>query len=310
MSYGSREFNYELVDIWAKYPDEWTRLNVPGIAIDSQDRVYALSRTENPVTIFNSEGKLLKSWGEGIFTRPHGIHVSYDGFVYCTDDLDHTVRKFTFDGKLVMTLGVKGKASNTGYLNRGNAVEDVKTISHAAGPFNRPTGVFVSSSGEIYVSDGYGNSRIHKFSPEGKLLSSWGEPGNGPGQFVIPHHIWVDGQERVWVADRENNRVQIFDTNGKFLNQWIIKGGAGMLSIKNEEIVYVSGWWMSIFTIDGKLLAEIGKLKEEDRRLGPFGGHGMAVDSQGNIYFGNLAHTPEGVKTGPNTLFKYANVNR
>ena len=299
MFYGARKYRYELVDGWAKYPEGWSLLDLPMIAIDSQDRVYAISRGAHPVTVFDRTGKLLTSWGEGLFKRPHGIHISPDGSVYCTDDINHTVRKFTPEGKLLLTLGNKDQPSDTGYMQQADLFASITTIKGGP-PFNRPTGIALSSSGEIYVSDGYGNCRVHKFTPDGTLLFSWGEPGKAPGQFRLPHSVRVDKQERVWIADRENNRIQIFDGQGKFLEQWIDLQHPNDIRIDDEETVYVIGMGgVYIFTIDGKLLARCDSL----------GGHGIAVDSRGDLYIGTFVGTSygvDGVNVGSRTLRKFA----
>src|SRR5262249_5479221 len=150
-----------------------------------------------------------------IFKRAHGIFIGPDDAVYCIDDFDHTFRKFTTDGKLLMTLGTSGKPSDTGATSI-----DFRTIRHSGPPFHYPTDLALAPDGSLYVSDGYGNARIHKFSPDGRLLFSWGEPGDGPGQFRVPHGIAVDRQGFVYVADRENSRVQIFAPDGKYLSEW------------------------------------------------------------------------------------------
>ena len=147
-------------------------------------------------------GKLLTSWGDGMFGTPHGLAVDSHDNVWVTDIKHHQVHKFSNDGKLLMTLGVK----------------DV--FGEDATHFHSPTDVAVAPNGEFYVSDGYGNSRVVKFSAEGKFLLEWGRKGDQPGEFNIPHGVSLDGDGRVYVADRENARVQIFDGNGKFLTQW------------------------------------------------------------------------------------------
>ena len=179
-------------------------------------------------------------------------------------------------------------------------------------PFNRPTGVALSSSGEIYVSDGYGNARVHKFAPDGTLLFSWGEAGGAPGQFRSPHSVWVDKQERVWVTDRENHRIQIFNAQGEFLSQWYDVFAPDGIFIDDEETVYVAELspGVSIFTIDGKLLAR-WDCRGLDREtaistaifLGP---HAVAVDSQGDLYVGDVPMVMAGVDRGSRALLKFA----
>ena len=214
--YGTGKYSYELVDGWARCPEGYSFLNVGGLCIDSQDRVYVFNRGAHPVMIFDREGNLLTSWGEGFFKRTHGSYIGPDDAIYCTDDSSHTVSKFTPEGKLLLVLGTKDEPSDTGYVQQPDLYESLATIKRGGPPFNRPTGTALSLSGEIYVTDGYGNARVHKFSPDGILLFSWGEPGDAPGQFRIPHSVWVDKRERVWVCDRHNNRILIFNDKGEF----------------------------------------------------------------------------------------------
>jgi len=311
MLYGTGKYTYELVDGWAKCPEGFSFFDVCGLSIGSQDRVYVLSRSAHPVMVFDREGNLLTWWGEGLFKRAHGSCVGPGGSVYCTDDGHHTVSKFTPEGKLLMELGNKDQPSDTGFVHTPglSLTACLHTIKQGGPPFNSPTGVALSSSGEIYVSDGYGNARVHKFAPDGTLLFSWGEPGDAPGQFRLPHSIWVDKQERVWVCDRENNRIQIFNAQGEFLNQWTDLSRPTDIFIDNEETVYVSGLisrrGVSIFTIDGKLLARWGSQQEEDKETALFiAPHAIAVDSQGDLYVGEVSGTA-GVDRGPRTVQKF-----
>jgi len=310
MSFGSGKYTYELDDVWAKLPKGWSFFDVCGLAVDTQDRVYILNRSEHPVMVFDRKGNFLTSWGEGYFQRAHGSTVSYDGSVYCTDDGHHTVSKFTPDGKLLMVLGNKDKPSDTGFVHTPGMTLTacLPTIKRGAPPFNRPTGVAVSSSsGEIFVSDGYGNARIHKFSPDGKLLLSWGEPGTAPGQFCLPHSVWVDKNDRVWVPDRENRRLQIFDAKGKFLDQWTDLGRPTDVVIDKNEIVYVSELLqqVSIFTIKGKLLARWGSQGENQETALFLAPHALAVDSRGDIYVGEVAKTFAKIDRGARTVQKF-----
>ena len=195
MRVGSGDFIYEFIPSWGILPPGYEFSAVPDGAVDAQGRVYVFSRSSHPVMVFDAEGNFLKSWGEDLFKRPHGACMTPDAF-YCVDDKGHAVRKCTLDGELLMTLGTFGQPSDTGYDGK-----HWRTITRPGPPFNRPTSLALAPTGEIYVSDGYGNCRVHKFSADGKLLFSWGEPGTGPGQFSIVHTLRVDKQGIVYVAD-------------------------------------------------------------------------------------------------------------
>ena len=309
MPYGNDQHTYELVDGWAKLPEDWSFLDVVDIAIDSQERVYVFSRSAHPVTVFDQDGNILASWGERFFQHPHGICIGPDGSVYCTDDELHVVYKFSSDGKLLMTLGNKGQPSDTGWVSESfNSFWTLTTITRGGPPFHSPTGVAISSSGEIYVSDGYGNARVHKFSPDGKLLLSWGEPGGSPGQFRLPHFIWVDKRDRVWIVDRENHRIQIFDTHGKFLNQWTDLIRPTDIFIDNEDTVYVSELCerISIFDNDGRLLSRWSNEKGQDIVKALFVScHTIAVDSYGDLYVGDVSNADYGIDRGSRILKKF-----
>lgn len=193
-----RDFGYEVQDQWGVLPAGWRWQEAVGVAADSQDRVFVFDRGEHPVTIFDRNGAWLGSWGEGLFARPHGITIGPDDAVYCTDDLQQTVRKFTPDGRLLLTLGTAGSASDTGATS-----VDYRTILRAGPPFHFPTNLALSPSGEMYVSDGYGNARIHKFSPDGELLLSWGEPVPAPASFTCRMaSSSIDTQPCMWPTAR------------------------------------------------------------------------------------------------------------
>lgn len=310
MRYGSGKYTYELVEGWAKLPEGTSFLDVCGICVDAQDRIYVLNRSaEHPIAVFDREGNFLTSWGQGLFKRAHGSGVGPDGAIFCTDDRNHTVRKFTPEGKLLMTLGNEDQPSDNGYVHDGfDFFWSLTTIAKSSSPFNRPTGVAIAKSGNIYVADGYGNARVHKFTADGKLLLSWGEPGYAPGHFRLPHSIYVDKQERVWIPDRENSRVQIFDNNGKFLDQWENVFRPTDVYIDDEGVVFVSELCLrlSIFSPDGKLLARWGtqeKQKETALFVAP---HAIALDSRGDIYVGEVAVTYAKIDRGPRVLQKFA----
>ena len=308
MSYGRGEHTYEVVDNWAKPIGIESLIDVVGISIDPEDRIYVFNRSKYPMVVFDTDGNQLSCWGESVFKRPHGSYMSPDGIIYCTDDYSHVVHKFSPEGDMIMTIGNKDQPSDTGYRPGRDIFERIASIERGAPPFNQPTGVAVSSTGEIFVSDGYGNARVHKFSPEGELLLSWGEPGAGPGQFRLPHNIWIDTEDRVWVADRENSRIQIFDADGRLLDQWIDLMRPTHVFIDSTNTVYVSELCrrISIFTIDGKLLARWGNegcSMDSPLLAGP---HVIAVDSEGALYVGEVAQSFGKVDRGSRTIQKFA----
>ena len=267
--FGSEELSYEVVEGWGVLPEGWEFGHVIGVAGDSRDRVYVFNRGEYPVVVFDRDGECLRSWGEGVFKNPHGIYIDAEDRVYCTDSGDHTVRKFTADGELLRTWGTKDEPGGEGE------------------PFNRPTDVAIAPSGEMYVSDGYGNSKVHKYSRDGELFLSWGEPGDGPGQFEIPHDVWVHKDGRVFVADRQNHRIQIFNPGGELLDIWTGFKQPCSVYIDPEDRVYVPELQarMSILDIEGNVLARWGgeKSTEPGMFIAP---HASAVDSHGDLYIG------------------------
>ncbi len=202
VSYG--KYVYRHVPGWGTLPDGWKWNLAVGVGIDSQQRIYVYNRGgDHPMMVFDTDGNLLDSWGEDVFKGPHMVTVGPDDTLYTTDIVDHTVRRWTPEGKLLMTLGTP----------------DQPAPRMGGEPFNQPTHVALGHDGSIYVSDGYGNARVHVFSPEGKHLRSWGEPGSGPGQFRSPHCVYIDPSEQVYVVDRENYRIQVFTSEGRFIRE-------------------------------------------------------------------------------------------
>jgi len=293
MIYGNGDYQYELVDNWAKLPDDMALLDVCSIGIDSEDRIYLINRGTHPVMVFDKEGNLLKFWGDGLFTHIHGGRVGPDNSVYCTDADGHTVSKHTNDGKLVFQLGTKNVPSDTGFIMQGDLDSALNVIKKSGPPFNYPTNTFITKAGDIFVSDGYGNARIHRFSPDGKLMYSWGEPGRGPGEFRVPHSLWVDKNDQVWVADRQNHRIQIFDIKGNYIDQWIGFKRPCDMYIDDEGTVYVAELdrRISILDKDGKLLSYFSCQEEDKEKALLLGPHGITVDSDGDIYVGEVAKT-------------------
>jgi DNA-binding beta-propeller fold protein YncE len=176
---------------WGKLPPGWAFGAVAAVGSDRKDNVYVFNRSEHPIVVFDREGNFLRSWGEGVFARPHGIHMGPDDTIYLTDDGDHTVRKCTLDGKVLLEIGIPKKSAER----------------FSGKPFKRCPHTALSPINDIYVSDGYGNARGHKYDPAGRLLFSWGESGSDRGQFIIAHNICCDADGWIDVADRENHRV-------------------------------------------------------------------------------------------------------
>lgn len=299
----SGDFSYRAVSDWARWPTDWNLLEVTAVATDSQDRVFVFNRGDHPVAVFAPDGSPLFAWGEGQFVRPHGITIGPDDSVYLTDDSDHTVHKYTPEGRCLFTLGTSGKPSDT-----GNTSIDYRTIQRVGPPFNYPTNLALASNGDLYISDGYGNACIHKFSPEGKLEFSWGEPGSGPGQFHVPHGIAIDRNDVIYVADRENSRLQLFSPDGKFLSEWTDVVRPAEVFIDKDGLIYVAelgfktGMWpgtsapsvdspggrLSIFDESGKLLARFGGGQQPCEAGDFFAPHDVWLDSAGNIYFSEV----------------------
>jgi len=255
---GTGEFSYAVAPSWGKLPRDWELGMVSAVAVDSKDRVYVYNRGTHPLVMFDRDGNFLASWGEGSTADPHGIFVGPDDGIYLVDRDAHVVQKFSPQGELLLTLGSRCRPSNEA-------------------PFSHPTNVAVSPSGEIYVTDGYGNSRVHIFSADGKLLSSFGAPGSGPGEFMVPHGIWVDGTGRVYVVDRENHRVQIFSSDGRFITQWTGFYRPTDIYVDAHDRAYIVDHIprFSVFGLEGKLLAR-GRTRDVC--------HGIWGDSRGDLY--------------------------
>jgi streptogramin lyase len=228
--------------------------------------------------VFDTSGNFLSAWGEGFFRTAHAIYVDPKDFIWTADCGAHVICKYTQDGQLLMTLGNRDLAGATYY---GEV-------------FNMPTGVTVSSrSGNIYVSDGYGNYKIQKFSPEGMWIKSWGKFGTGPGEFALVHGVEVDDEERVYVCDRENGRIQIFDSEGKYITEWGDMRLPGSIHITGN-IAYVveqgetaGAPRIDVFSLDGKLLSRWSNEGEEEKET-LWLPHGIDVDSHGDLYVAEL----------------------
>jgi hypothetical protein len=272
---GTGKYTYELVHDFFKLPDGESFGMISRVAADAQDHIYVFQRKDPPVVVFDRDGKYLGAWGSGEVTDPHGLKIVGD-IVYTTDRSDSVAKAFTLDGKPVLALGNRGVHSDTGKITNWLA-------ERAAGPFNHPTEMMAHPNGDIYVTDGYRNARVHRFTRDGRLLASWGTPGKGEGQFHLPHSIAFDDEGKLYVADRANKRIQIFTPEGKFQGQWTGMGGPNDISRGRDGNFYIAeqeenGGPAHICVRDGqgKVLARM-----ESRHV-----HGVGVDSKGDIYAG------------------------
>jgi peptidylglycine monooxygenase len=229
-------------------------------AVDAEGRLYICQRSDPPVIVFDGDGRFVRSFGQGLITDSHGIAISPDQHVLVVDRDGHQVLCFDQTGSLLFALGDREP--------------------HFQAPFNHPTDVAQAPNGDIYVADGYGNTRVHRFSAGGELKHSWGEPGTGPGQFTTPHGIKALPGGRILVGDRENNRVQVFDADGIYLSEW--RGFFHPMEIHVDPrggLVYVSDQIPRVhaLTPEGRLVGACKPVLAQ--------GHGTSGDAEGNLYF-------------------------
>ena len=269
------KYDYELVQSWVTLPDSMTFGTVSSVAADSQNRVYVYQRKDPPIVVLDSDGNYLNSWGISAFNLPHGFCI-VDDVIYLTDREDSVCLKYTLDGKPLMVLGDRGVHSDTGCEEPG------ELVPRAAGPFNYPSEMYPSPSGDLYVSDGYRNSRVHRFSAEGRYITSWGTPGKGgPGEFHLPHSLLIDEEGLVYVCDRENNRIQVFTPEGEFITMWTD------MTRPNDISQSVDGdFYIAESTFEGSTPRITVRDKEgeilsswESRQA-----HGLWVDKQDSVY--------------------------
>ena len=266
MQLGSGDYVYEIEEGWAKLPDGWDMKVVAGVGVDSEDRVYAFNRGDHPMIVFDSEGNVITSWGEGTLNFAHAVYVDASDHLWLTDRYGQVVWEFDTDGNLLQTLGTVGEPAADG------------------GPFHDPTQLAFAPNGDMYVSDGYVNSRTHRFSAAGEHLHSWGEFGDAPGQFNLPHGVWVDPLERVWVADRENSRIQFFNLGGLFLYEWTGYARPSDFYMDSDDVMYVAeiDAGVAVVDMDGKILSRFGEAGDGPGQF--VSPHGIWGDSRGNLY--------------------------
>jgi len=254
---GSGHYLFERVDDWDKEHRASFGV-VSSVAVDSDQRVRVWHRGADPLLSLDSDGKRVGAWGAGLVRDPHGIFAVEDGSIWLVDRDAHEVLCLGRDGRVGLRLGQRDSPAH-------NA------------PFSHPADVALSKSGEIFVADGYGNSLVHRFTSTGKHILSWGGPGSLAGQFRVPHGVWVDSQDVVYVADRENNRVQCFTTGGIFIDQWTDFYRPTDVFMDAEGIIYVTDHVARLTVLDrgGHILAR-GRLGDRP--------HSLWGDRKGNLY--------------------------
>ena len=299
---------YRTIENWAKLANGRTWGSTSAVAIGPDDSIWVAERCGAntcagsnlpPVLHFDASGKLLRSFGEGMFVFPHGIFVDREGNVWITDaqgkdGKGQQVIKFSPEGKVLLILGKAGVAGD------------------GQDTFNQPSDVVVSPNGDIFVADGHGgasNARIVKFSKDGKFIKAWGKKGSAPGEFNTPHAIAVDSKGRIFVGDRANNRIQIFDQDGNFIAQWTQFGRPSGIFIDKDDVIYVSdsesrstnhpGWRRGIrigSARTGAVAAFIPDTEPDPDHQVTSGAEGVAADRSGTIY---------GAEVGSKNLKKY-----
>lgn len=275
---GKGDFKYEPLPAWPYMPRYWSFDTAVGVAVNTQDEIHVLSLGKHPVTIWDTTGHFISSWGEGSFSdNPHSLHIEPSGNVWVVDRDYHIATQHTPDGKIVRVLGKKLSPSPTVFGE----------------PFNMPSGLDTTPSEDIFVSDGYGGNRVHRFSSDGLLLRSWGDPGGGPGEFALLHNVAVDSRGRVFICDRMNHRIQLFDYHGNYLEEWSGFNEPCEVWIR-KEVAYVieqgNGSAVSIWTLDHEPITSWkGASGPGENTLSA--GHSICVDSEGSIYVADVRAT-------------------
>ncbi len=290
---------YDVDPDWPQRPEDVSGVGwVSGLAVDDQDQVWLFRKGPDPVQVYKADGAFVRTWGKGKFKDPHHLRIDHEGNVWVADFGLHIVQKFTPEGELLQTLGVQN--------------EPGEDETH----FNMPTDMAIAPNGDIFVTDGYGNRRIVHFDKHGNFIKAWGSFGSEAGEFVLPHAIVLGENGKLYVADRNSGRIQIFDQNGKFIDQWsqiIMPWG---LSIKGDNL-WVCGssphWWLRDgnypeykdqllirFGTDGEVrqlwtlpLGDIGPDKNHPnvsllKQGETVGVHCIGEDSKGNLFVGDI----------------------
>ena len=260
---GWGELTYEVIPSWGRLPQGMEMGPVAAVAVDSRQRLYVGRRSDPSILILDAEGAVIGALGEGRVTDPHGICIGRDDSVYVADRDRHEVVVFDSTGKLTTSFGVRDQAS-------------------PEAPFNHPCGMTVSEDGTLFVADGYGNSRIHVFGADRGHLRSWGAHGPASGEFMVPHGIAIDSGGRLYVADRENDRIEVFDSLGNLLDVWGGFRGPTDVCVDSEQRIYVTDHVprLTVLNAGGTVLLRVRSLYDT---------HGVCCDSKGNVFIASTA---------------------
>ncbi len=273
---GTGNYKYELIRDWPQMPIGQAMGVVSRVVTDSQDRVYVFQRKDPPVVVFDRDGKYLGNWGTGAVKEAHGFKIVND-IAYTTDRPDSVAVSFTLDGRPLLVLGKRGVHSDTGNVKSPWLAE------RPGGPFNHPTEMMPHPNGDIYVTDGYRNCRVHRFTGDGQLIKSWGTPGKGEGQLHLPHSIVIAPDGNLVVADRGNRRILILSPDFDVLGIWTGMGGANDIALGKDGNYYIAEQeyddkpaYVCVRDGKGNVLTRL-----ETRHI-----HGVGVNSRGDIYAG------------------------
>jgi hypothetical protein len=299
---GVANYQYEAIE-------NWPEIDIPGVAsdvaTDSEGRVYIATRTAyefdsraGMVMVFDRDGKFLRSFGDDKLRCPHHIWISSDDEIYLADSFDHVIRHYNLGGELIEVIGTPGQPGITG------------------GPFNQPTGAMMAPGcGDLFVADGYRQCRVHRFDSSRNLQLSWGsgdwheydfaifgydpKPGTGPGEFALPHGISIDRNDQIYIMDRENDRIQVFDVNGKYLYEWSITNPNQAFIDESDVMHSASNGQVYVSKLDGELIGSWCSMGPEPWQF-TGGPHGIWIDSRGDVYVAQVGKT--------NALNKYARI--
>jgi sugar lactone lactonase YvrE len=229
----------------------WESGMVSWVAVDGKGIIYEIQRGDkaDPILVLNRDGKILRSWGKGEYTIPHGIRIDTAGNIWTTDAASSKVIEYSALGKKLTTISVGGQPEN-------------------GGSFRGTTDIAFAPNGHLYITDGYGNARVMEYTADGKLVKQWGKPGTGPGEFNLPHAIQIDEHGVIYIADRENGRIEKFDLDGKFLGQIIGLGRVFSLKLAGNVLwatiqpfnqpLTSGGWAVKIDRETGQILGHLG----------------------------------------------------